>query len=217
MEVSRVVHLAASAGDLPTLERVIRDTPALLEARNEHGRTPLMAAAKGGRLGAVELLLNDGAAIDERETGTFETALYKATSEGYWRVVELLLERGANCYLGDLSGVTPLMEAARKGYGRVTRCLLEHQQDRHRKGLVDAAVEVDDSGRSALWWSACWGNAAVLHLLLTKGEGATADLHRPDCHNVTPMHVTRRRPLRRRDLCGALLEVRPHSEPPLCV
>lgn len=206
--LSRQVHLAATVGNLPLLERLLRESPALVESRNEHGGTPLMSAARAGRLSAVELLLEQGASIDEREDGTWETALYKAASEGYWRVVELLLERGADCWLGDLSGVTPLMEAARKGYIRVTRCLLYHQQQQqHGQKDLQEAVEVDGSGRSALWWASCWGNAQCLHLLLSLGHGPTCDLHLPDCHNVTPILVTRRRPLRRRDLCGTLLEV----------
>lgn len=92
-------------------------------------------------------------------------------------------------------------QAARKGFIKIAQTLLRYDGD------VDAVAE--SSGRTALWWACCWGNANVVRLLIEHG----ADHSRSDARGMRPLDVALRRPLRRRDLCVRLLEVRCLLEP----
>jgi ankyrin repeat protein len=57
------VLLAAADGDWPLLEQLLAAQPALLEAANEWGWTPLMQAARGGHVSLVASLVSLGADV----------------------------------------------------------------------------------------------------------------------------------------------------------
>src|SRR5262249_3383817 len=57
------LHEAARAGDLIALRRLL-DAGDAIEARDEQGQTPLMAAAEAGQVGSLQALIADGAELD---------------------------------------------------------------------------------------------------------------------------------------------------------
>jgi uncharacterized protein len=116
---------AARRGDLAEVERLMGQHPALLNARDGLGCTPLMFASRHGRVGVVRWLLDKGAAINARAVGEF-TALCLASQQGRLPVVRLLLERGADPTIAGYWGATPLIEAAPHGHLEIVRLILGH-------------------------------------------------------------------------------------------
>lgn len=90
-------------------------------ARIKNGH-PLIAASAGAHEAVVALLLNRGAKVDAKENDS--SALLEAASKGYKDVVQLLLEVGADTYIANRYGETPLELAARSGYKDVIELLL---------------------------------------------------------------------------------------------
>jgi ankyrin repeat protein len=61
---------AVRKGDVPEAERLLRQDPSLLEAReifNDHRGTPLMRASEAGQVKMVHWLLEKGAAVNTRD------------------------------------------------------------------------------------------------------------------------------------------------------
>ncbi|RDH21372.1 ankyrin [Aspergillus niger ATCC 13496] len=77
---------------------------AVVDAKDEHGRTPLMWAA-----------YNSGC-----------TPLFDAIRNGNLEMVKLLLENGADIYAGNTSGCTPVVHATRLRNWEIVGLLLEH-------------------------------------------------------------------------------------------
>lgn len=88
------IAIAASSGDLSTLERLI--TPTTVTDKDEHGNTPLVWASDCGQSAAVKLILSqmspaDGSINAKGYLGN--TALGRAARGGHVDCVSLLLER----------------------------------------------------------------------------------------------------------------------------
>jgi uncharacterized protein len=84
---------------------------AMLEARDEKGRTPLIRAAEAGHSGAIHLLVGKGADINAKD-GDGNTALMAAALKGFRGVAEKLLDLGADINLWNFQGQTALLLAA---------------------------------------------------------------------------------------------------------
>src|SRR5581483_4384546 len=65
-----------------------------VNARDNQGRSALMAAASSGTTAAVETLINAGADVNA-EDATSETAMTYAAAEGHAGAVDALQKRGA--------------------------------------------------------------------------------------------------------------------------
>jgi ankyrin repeat protein len=85
---------ATRNGDVPAVERLLRDNPGLARASDEHLKTPLHWAAEHDRRDVAERLL-DADADPEATTSWGATALDWASSMGSTKVADLLLARGA--------------------------------------------------------------------------------------------------------------------------
>jgi peptide-methionine (S)-S-oxide reductase len=107
---------AAHAGDLPAVQRLLREGHAIEGARGD-GNTPLWLACASdapaeARIAIAEALLAAGAQI--RNDGAGGTALHAAAARGPLALVELLIRNGALEWQGDRKGRPPLA-AAKKG------------------------------------------------------------------------------------------------------
>lgn len=91
---AKIVYEACE-GSTYRLEKLLEDLPdckALIEAADNFGITPLMAAAEKGRLGSVKILVNKGASVSaERNFGL--RAVDMARSNGHKEVAEYLEEQ----------------------------------------------------------------------------------------------------------------------------
>jgi uncharacterized protein len=99
--------VAARAGRVAEMNRLLGEDPGLLEAKYDNNETLLMRASCGARLSVVQWLLDKGAAINERDDSG-STALHHACLMGRPKVAILLMERGADPSIAGAGGSTPL-------------------------------------------------------------------------------------------------------------
>lgn len=113
------LHLAAKRG-YTDLVSIIIDTEInivkILNARNEQRQTALHLAAFGGHVQVVRLISQTGLANPSIQDVRRETSLHLSSEAGSAETTELLLQAGANPFLRDLKGKTPVEVAARGNF-----------------------------------------------------------------------------------------------------
>lgn len=123
---------AARTGDTKALRSMVESgTP--VDAADETGLTPLMAASYLGMTEALEVLLDLGAEIDATDSYGY-TALMFACNAGRTACAGLLVERGADVNLGDKDSSTPIMFAAQHGHDEIVHLLLAKGADPQVQG-----------------------------------------------------------------------------------
>lgn len=164
------VFEAARTGDAAQLERLLAEAPALANAENADGLTPLGFAAHFGQAEAVRVLLDRGAEVGALSHSTVpyipaNTALHAALAgTRSAEVIALLLERGAPVNLQDSNGHTCLHVAAFHDDNlQLIELLLE-------RGAEPAAESGD--GSTALEIAVRQGNANVAALLRERADRA---------------------------------------------
>lgn len=105
---TEIAHSLANAG-------------ATIDAIDDTGDTPLMAAARAGNTTLVGFLIARGADIGHRDN-TGNTALFTAITHGHAEVVRQLLARGADP-TAPVAGVTPIDAARSRGEDDIVRLL----------------------------------------------------------------------------------------------
>jgi uncharacterized protein len=176
---------ASERGDVRAVERLL-EQGAGVDARDESGRTALIAAAYGNRLDVAGLLVDAGADVNAKDE-TQQSAYLISTSEvgDDPRLLELTLRNGANVNSLDSYNGTGLIRAAERGHGRVVERLLRtdidvnHVNNLGWTALLEAII-LGDGGRS---------NTEVVRLLV----GAGANVNLADGEGVTPLEHARRR------------------------
>ena len=138
------------------------DSGAAVNARDEHGNTPLhWAARENAPLAVMALLLDGGAAVNARDVLGY-TPLHWAAGNAPLAVVALLLDRGAAVDAQDRGGNTPLHLADTPA---VAALLLDRGADLTGRNY---------SGQTPLHTAARFNdNPAVVALLLDRGADAT--------------------------------------------
>lgn len=134
------------------------------------GKTALHFAALKGHESIIRLLLDKGAKADMQDISYGISPLHIAALEGHEAVVRLLLDRGADVSIGDHTGRTALVWAARyasldKEIVGVVRLLLERGAD------VD--MRERECGGTSLHWAVEKGRREAVKLLLEKGASVT--------------------------------------------
>lgn len=149
-------------GEVAAAKALIEKDPALVEARDSRGMTPLHYAAHGGDADLVNFLIDKGAKLDARDAGS-GTPLHFAAMNGRDEAAVALLKRGAAVEARDDYQRTPLLLCAReRGQLSTARVLVEAGAD------VNA---VDKFGSNALELAAWRGKGEVVDYLLDKGAG----------------------------------------------
>ncbi|QIN81431.1 ankyrin repeat domain-containing protein [Rubrobacter tropicus] len=175
---------AAGRGDARSVSRLLQ-RGASVEARDETGRTPLVAAAYGNHLEAAGILVDAGADVNAKDE-TVQSAYLISTSEvgDDPRLLDLTLKNGADVRSLDSYNGTGLIRAAERGYPKIIDRLLQtnidvdHVNNLEWTALLEAII-LGDGGPS---------HAEVVRLLIQKGN---ADPNLPDGNGVTPLQHAR--------------------------
>jgi ankyrin repeat protein len=135
--------------------------------RDEEGRTPFMGACWTGHLEVVQILhdVTEGQGLQKRYNDG-RTALHDAARGGHKEIVAFLLLKGAEANSRDVVGATSFMLACEEGHLEVVQMLFEATEG---QGLQDR----DNSGETALHYTAIQGNQDVATFLLSKGAQAS--------------------------------------------
>ena len=175
---------AAERGDTATVRRLLQEG-ANINARDERGRTPVMAATHGNRVDTVAALIQAGADINIRDNRLDNPFLY-AGAEGLLDILKLTIAAGADTRLTNRFGGTALIPAAERGHVAVVEELLTHSNVdvNHVNNLgwtaLLEAIELSDGGPR---------HQQIVQLLVDHG----ADVNIPDKHGVTPLRHARDR------------------------
>ncbi len=129
------LYVAALLGHLPSC-KVLASSGASLEAANDLGYTPLMAAIEGDHEDVIDFFLKSGANVNPEVIATMEveglggaSPLYTATRKENLAVIKKLLKRGVDVNRPAPNGWTPLKSAAQQGCLEIVKALLEAGAD----------------------------------------------------------------------------------------
>ena len=170
---------AAGRGDTAAVQRLLTGG-ARIAARDQQGRTALIAAAYGNQLDAARALIDAGADVNTKDD-TQQSAYLIATSEvgDDVRLLELTLAAGADVRALDSYRGTGLIRAADRGYPQVIARLLragvpvDHVNRLGWTALLEAVILGDGSARYT----------QTVHLLLDGG----ANPYLPDRDGTTAL------------------------------
>ena len=141
------IHAAAHRGDVPEIERLVKQSGEVLESQDQRGRRPLHIATFARRRGAIQALIGMGA-----DHGAFEQDRYDVADDE--ESLRVLLAAGASAKLvtSRYDG-TALIASAHLGHSNVVRQLiaagapLDHVNNLHWTALIEAIVLGDGGAR----------------------------------------------------------------------
>jgi ankyrin repeat protein len=112
MATEKEMITAAKKGNAALVAALLDADPALLNARDSDGSTPLHCAAWKGYPDVVKLLLDRGADmhLENENTHWGGTPLHAAAHGGQKAVAEVLIAHGADVNFRSFNGRTPLEE-----------------------------------------------------------------------------------------------------------
>ena len=130
------LYVAAFMGQLTCCKQLLSNG-ASLEAANDLGYTPLMAAIEGNHEDVIEFFLKSGANVNPAVTGFFLEVdglgggfpLYIATRRENFAVIKKLIKLGADVNRTTPNGWTSLKSAAQQGSFEIVKLLLEAGAD----------------------------------------------------------------------------------------
>ena len=168
---------AAKAGDLATVQTLLKGNPDLAKARTADagfvGVTALMEAAQAGHAGCVKALVAAGADVNARRDAANNdannsgwTVLMMAAFNGHADCIEALIAAGADVNAKKGAGGTALMSAAGQGHADCVNALIAAGADVNAKS---------DAGDTALMIATQAGHPDCAALL----EAASSTLKPP--------------------------------------
>jgi ankyrin repeat protein len=176
------LHAAAYRGDAAAIRRN-KATPADLNARDAHGRTPLHVATYARQREAIRALVAGGADLHRLESGRYDCVTIASVADDE-ETLRLLLSLGASAKLvtSRYDG-TALIAAAHLGHDGVVRRLIaagappDHVNNLHWTAVIEAIV-LGDGGKR---------HQQTLLALIEAG----ADLQLADRQGRTPLALAR--------------------------
>jgi ankyrin repeat protein len=160
--LSRDFSTALRNGDVRAIREAL-DKGASVNARDEHGNTPLMLAAAYSDVASMKLLLDRGAQVNVTNSEG-ATPLIRAAYD--YDKARLLVDRGADVNARTAMGHTPLILAARPvNSHRTVKLLLDHGAD---------ARVTNNWGATTLMSAAAGGDVESARLLIDHGANVNA-------------------------------------------
>jgi ankyrin repeat protein len=174
------IHDAAKAGDLAKLRALVEKDAALVNSKDETGRTPLHWACRGVHIEVVKALAELGADVNARDANGV-SPLHSVSSRGHVEAARVLLDRGASVEARMSDGSTPLHLAAANGHVELAALLVDR----------DASPGVqDDREDTPLHAAAREGKWEVVGLLAERVKpGSGGGLDSPDFDGATLLHL----------------------------
>jgi uncharacterized protein len=172
---------AAGKGDLPAVERLIRDG-ASVAARDARGRTALLAATHGNYVQVARRLIAARADVNAKDDIQDSPFLY-AGAEGRVEILKMTLPT-ADLKSTNRYGGTALIPAAHHGHPEAVRILLATQIDKDH---------VNNLGWTALLEAVILGNGGPVHTEIVRllvEAGANPNI--ADREGVTPLTHAKR-------------------------
>lgn len=174
---------AAAAGDTPRVARLIAEG-ANLKARDERGRTALLAATQGNRIEAARVLIKAGADVNAKDD-IQDSAYLLAGARGHVEILRLTLAAGADLKSTNRYGGTALTPACHYGHVEAVRELLKTRVD------ID---HVNRLGWTCLLEAVILGDGGDRHVEIVRMViAAGANLNLADAQGVTPLAHARSR------------------------
>lgn len=142
-EGSRPLHVASKLS-LPGMAKLLLDDGAVVDSRDNWGRTPLMDAIIFNHKSVMLVLLGSGADITAADAQSM-TSLHWAARYNRNDLLKILLERGADGTVYTNYGDLPIHSAAREGHIEAIGCLLNEKlqsdvQTKYGETLLHLAV-----------------------------------------------------------------------------
>lgn len=202
------IHEAAQRGDLDRIRGLLGNDPALANAKDPQGRTPLHYACERGDKPIVDLLLTRGAELNAKD-GRGDTALLLAAQAGKSKIARTLITKGASVDVANLAKWTPLHWAASGGQVETAKMLIKKggkvdakawnqetplyfaARNGHKRMvayLIEAGADVQAKtaqGDTPLVPAAAFGHEEVLSLLIDKGGDPSAK----DAQGSSLLHI----------------------------
>jgi len=174
--------VAAAKGDLASVERLIREG-ASVKAKDNRGRTALLAATHGNHVDAARALIAAGADVNAKDDIQDSPYLY-AGAEAPTEILKLTLPT-ADLKSVNRYGGTALIPAAHHGHPDAVRLLLATAIDKDH---------VNRLGWTALLEAVILGDGGPVHTEIVRLlVEAGANVNIADRENVTPLQHAKRR------------------------
>ena len=170
------LHVAASTGDIQSLEYLVKKNRRIMTVRSVEGLTAMHLAARHAQTEAIHKLVQLGMDFDiDNGGGDGRTPLFYAAEMGHVHVVSELLAMGALPDGQDVMGICPLSLACRQGHTDVVERLLRAGVNVHHQ---------DEFGVQALNFAA--RNEAPEMITMLLNAGADPNMLADD--DLTPVH-----------------------------
>lgn len=165
---------ACKTGDLDSVKKLLTSNPALLNAKDKSGLTPLHYGSTKS-LEVVIYLIDKGADVNARSKSG-ATPLYSAARFGQTAIAKYLLEHKADINAKS-DGGSVMHQAAYRSPKPMVELLLSYKPD---------LTITDKEGRTCIHAAAIWNVDSVLQLLITAG----GDINAKDMNGNTPLHLS---------------------------
>jgi ankyrin repeat protein len=181
-ETERDMIASAERGELPVVKKYLAGG-ARIDARDQRGRTALMAATQRNRIEVARLLIQEGADVNAKDFIQDSPYLY-AAAEGRVEILKMALAAGADLKDTNRYRGTGLIPASHHGHVEAVKILLATPIDKDH---------INNLGWTALLEAIILGDGGTVHLEIVRLlVAAGANVNVADRDGITPLAHARK-------------------------